>query len=74
MVILRNKHKWPLWDLGYAFNYVGSFESTNAPNRPLENSSMAYIVHATTGLGDSSSEGRSTYLSGIDASWTSRGL
>lgn len=70
----RHQQCWPIWDLGYAFNFVGSFEGANAPRRPLQNSSEAFIVHATTGLRDSSDDGRATFLSGIHDSWTAQGL
>ena len=72
---VRHKHGWPLGDLGYAFNYVGSFEGANAERRParLPNATDAYVVHATTGLADSSTEGRLAFLRRIDHYWEVRG-
>ena len=46
---MRLKYEVPLVDLGYAFNWVGSFHSTNRENAPFS-AFDAFFVHGTTGL------------------------
>lgn len=71
---MRHLYQWPIYDLGYSFNFVGSFEGDNLSKRPLENSTDAFCIHATTGLPDNSVRGRLLYLNDIHESWQVRGI
>jgi hypothetical protein len=71
--VCRYKHKWSVFDLGYAFNYIGSFESVNSERRPFANATEAFVVHATTGLADSSLRGREEYIASVASSWRAQG-
>ena len=62
----------PLADLGFAFNFVGSFETNNKPRRPFP-AEDAYMVHATTGL-LLAPAARAAYLRNISEAWARRGL
>ncbi|KAJ1446496.1 nucleotide-diphospho-sugar transferase-domain-containing protein [Pelagophyceae sp. CCMP2097] len=61
-----------LLDLGYAYNYVGSFETTNAQNAPFP-AKEAWMVHATTGL-LLDADSRAAYLTNIITGWDDLGL
>jgi hypothetical protein len=66
------KLRVPLVDLGYLFNWVGSFASTNAPNAPFP-AREAFFVHGTTGLFLPHRE-RGEYLANLSRAWSDVGL
>jgi hypothetical protein len=67
----------PLLDLGYRFNWVGSFNHSNDVQRPF-NAAEAFAVHATTGLPRGSDgtvlEARMAFLKEIHSIWVGRGV
>jgi hypothetical protein len=62
----------PLHDLGYKFNWVGSFNGSNAHQRPFE-AHDAFAVHATTGLPGFGEE-RAQFLQDLDDLWAGLGI
>ena len=70
---MRRKFRVPLVDLGYAFNYVGSFLTSNARHRPLDAPTDAFFVHGTTGLLMAPPD-RDAFLRGVADAWAARGL
>jgi|MDSY01.2.fsa_nt_gb hypothetical protein len=62
----------PLFDLGYNFNWVGSFNGSNAKRRPFD-ATDAYAAHATTGLPGFGRE-RMGFLADISTVWSDRGI
>lgn len=69
---LRVKFRVPLVDLGYAFNYVGSFETSNKGTAPFA-AGDAFFVHGTTGL-LLPPAGRDAWLRNVSDAWAARGL
>ena len=69
---MRLKYEVPLVDLGYAFNWVGSFHSTNSENAPFS-AFDAFFVHGTTGLFLPHLE-RGEYLINVSRAWDLVGL
>ena len=69
---MRLKYEVPLVDLGYAFNWVGSFHSTNAKTRRFP-AFDAFFVHGTTGLFLPHLE-RGEYLVNVSRAWDLVGL
>lgn len=61
-----------LHDLGLRFNWLGSFNSSNAHRRPCA-AEDAFAVHATTGL-PGFGAGRAAFLGELDATWAAKGL
>ena len=70
---MRVAYEAPLADLGYAFNYVGSFLTANAASRPFESPADAFFVHGTTGLLLPPAE-RAAFLANVSDAWAARGL
>ena len=64
---MRHSCGHPLHNLGYAFNWLGSFNGSNAERRPM-NVTDAYMVHATTGLPGYGSD-RVGFLGWLDGAW-----
>jgi hypothetical protein len=70
----------PLADLGYAFNFLGSFETDNAarapqlaaPRAPQRGALDAFFVHGTTGL-MLAPPARHEYFKAVVASWEAEG-
>ena len=62
----------PLFDLGWAWNWVGGFATYNAENRPME-PEEAWICHATTGL-TVAGVNRTEWIEELDSMWAERGL
>ena len=69
----RSDFRFPLVDLGYEYNYVGSFETTNQATAPFPSATEAYMVHGTTGLLRPPEE-RRAYLEDVLMKWSRRGL
>ena len=69
---MRLRDSAPLADLGYAFNFVGSFETSNKASRPFA-AEDAFMVHGTTGL-LMAPDDRAAWLRGVVGRWTRRGL
>ncbi|KAH8098733.1 hypothetical protein JL720_1696 [Aureococcus anophagefferens] len=65
---MRVAYEAPLADLGYAFNYVGSFLTANAASRPFESPADAFFVHGTTGLLLPPAE-RAAFLANVSDAW-----
>jgi hypothetical protein len=65
-------HHIPLFNLGYKFNWVGSFNGSNAVTRPLD-ALDAFAVHATTGLPNYGRD-RLDFISYVDEAWMELGL
>ena len=74
-----NSNDVPFFDLGYAYNYVGSFETTRRGAVDIR-AEEAFVVHATTGIGQGtrnekeSSDKREEFLRRIDMIWKEKGL
>jgi len=60
-----------LHDLGHDFNWVGSFNGSNAHKRPFE-AHEAFVVHATTGLPQFGAA-RKDFLEYVDWIWSDLG-
>lgn len=84
------RHGVGVFDVGYKYNFVGSFETYNVHQITLRKYD-AYIVHATTGLlskfveiegrvyltqmeGQEATDFRTEYINDIDKEWKMRGL
>ena len=67
----------PLANLGYAFNYLGSFETDNKARAPRLGSRGgardAFFVHGTTGLRRNATA-RLAYFEALVAAWEADGL
>ena len=68
----RARYDVPLANLGYPFNYVGSFETTNVDRRPFH-ATDAFFVHGTTGLLMTWAD-RAAWLRNVSDVWALRGV
>jgi len=67
-----NAFRIPIYNLGYRFNFVGSFFTTNFDKAPFS-AIDAYLIHGTTGL-LMNLQSRSHFFSNISETWDTLNL